>query len=182
MAKRATLAVPGPLGGLPGSGRTPKALQFKNYPKAIALLDDAIEPALKVLIEGLSATTFLTTKDGKIVLDEEGKQVEIPDKWYRLNCAVQLLKKAIPDKKIKEITGPEGGPIEVNISKREAVIGILRIIEDKSLEELRREIEDGSFKLSEPDKRAEIETQTTMEGETEEKETRDRSGEGDSSG
>jgi hypothetical protein len=138
-----TPAISGPLGGLPGSGRTPKALQFKNYPKAIALLDEAIEPAIKVLIEGLSATTNVYDKKGELI------EADVPDKWYRMNCAVQLLKKAIPDKKIKEITGAEGGPIEVNVNKREAVLGVLQILESKTLEELQREIEgDAPFSLS----------------------------------
>lgn len=155
-----TPVVSGPGGGLPGSGRTPKALMFKNYPQAIAKLDEGILPAIQVLIDGLKATTNVYSKDGTLV------EANVPDKWYRMNCAVQLLKKAIPDKKIKEITGAEGGPIEVNVNKRETVFNILQVLESKSLEELRQEIEDGNFQLSEPDGRAAITTEATVEGET----------------
>lgn len=174
VTKETTLAVRGPGGGLPGSGRTPKALQFKNYPKAIKLLDDNVEEALNVLIDGLRST--------HMVQRGENNWVEEPDKWFRYNCAIQLLKKAIPDKKIKEITGPEGGPVEVNVNKREAVLNILSILESKSMEELRQEIEDGSFKLSEPDRGREIETEATVEREERKETVGAGSGEGNSSG
>jgi hypothetical protein len=168
--KNNTPAISGPLGGLPGSGRTPKALMFKNYPQAIKMLDEGLLDAIQVLKDGLKATTNVYSKDGTLV------EENVPDKWFRYNCAIQLLKKAIPDKKIKEITGPEGGPVEVNINKREAVLSILQIIEDKPLEELRREIEDGSFQLSQSDRRREIEAEEEMEGEAKEERTRIRSG------
>lgn len=158
-----TPAVKGPGGGLPGSGRTPKALMFKNYPQAIAKLDEGIIPAIQVLLDGLKATTNIYSKDGTLV------EADVPDKWYRMNCAVQLLKKAIPDKKIKEITGAEGGPIEVNINnKRENVLAIINYLDNMSLEELRQRAEDGDIQVSEPAGRTAIETQATVEGKTEE--------------
>ena len=78
----------GPGGGLPGSGRTPKALQMQNYKKVIKLLDDSAEDAIKVLIDGL----------------------EDDDKYYRFNCACVLLKKIIADKK-----PPKSGSLDVDI-------------------------------------------------------------------
>ena len=59
----------------PNSGRKPIEKRLSNYEKAVKMLDDNVESALKVLIDGL--------KDS--------------DKNYRFRCSELILKKAIPD-------------------------------------------------------------------------------------
>jgi hypothetical protein len=79
-----------------GSGRKPVEKRLTNYAKAIRLLDDNIESALQVVIDGLK---------------DENKQ-------YRLKCAEILLKKSLPDK--KEIAGADGSPILVEVVLKDA--------------------------------------------------------------
>lgn len=126
----------GPMGGLPGGGRTPKALQLKNYEKALNLLDNNIEKALNVLINGLEST----------MINDRGQ--EIPDKYYRFNCACVLIKKVLPDKKSKEISTPNNKPLSLEIVDRRKIIhDIARELDEMDFDELKRESEKGTFKL-----------------------------------
>jgi len=77
----------------PNSGRKPIEKRLSNYEKAIKMLDDSVEDALQVLIDGLDSD----------------------DKNYRLRCAEILLKKSIPDKNRQEVTGEDGEAIEHTI-------------------------------------------------------------------
>lgn len=77
-----------------GAGRKPRSERLSNYDKALKLLDDSIEKALQVLIDGL---------------DDENKQ-------YRIRCAELLLKKALPDK--IELGGKDGEPLQLEISNK----------------------------------------------------------------
>jgi hypothetical protein len=116
----------GPMGGLPGGGRTPKALQLKNYEKALNLLDNNIEKALNVLIDGL---------------DDD-------DKYYKFNCACVLIKKVLPDKKSKEISTPNNKPISLEIVDRRKIIhDIARALDETDFDELKKQSEKGTFKL-----------------------------------
>lgn len=137
--------IPAPTGDYTlGSGRTPKALQLKNYSKILRLLDDSAEDALKVLTDGLS--------------DE--------NPWVRIRCAETILKKYIPDKKIKELTGPGGGPVQIaNIDQREAVINIINILDELDLDDVKKKAKDGSIRLLETDEGREREAEGPVEKE-----------------
>lgn len=74
----------------PGAGRKRIHEQLTNYGRALSLINDHIEDALNVLIEGL----------------------QDKDKWYRKACAELLLKKAIADKKQNEHLGGKGSGID----------------------------------------------------------------------
>lgn len=96
-----------------GAGRKVRAQKMTNYNKALKILDDHIEDALYVLIEGLSDK----------------------NKYYRFKCAELMLKKSLPDKKATEHTGKNGGPIEVtDVSAKQieaAVAEVEAIIDEK---------------------------------------------------
>lgn len=140
MAKKSAI-IKGPGGGLPGAGRTPKAMQLKNYSVVLNLLDDSVEEAFDVIKEGL--------KDENV--------------WVRIRCAEMILKKYLPDKKIKEIGGIGGGPIEVtNIDRRAAVITMVNILDEIGIEELKEKASDGDFRLFEDDAGAEGEKEEEM--------------------
>jgi len=122
----------------------PLAQQYKNTGKAISLLDDAVVQAIEVLVAGLS--------------DD--------DKYYRFNCACTILKKVVPDKKRKEISGPNGNPIDIDIvDKRQAVNSVVSILDEISIDELKAKASDGSFRLLEPDTGTKTEKTCPVEGE-----------------
>lgn len=132
--------VKGAGGGLPGGGRTPKALQMKNYEKAIKMLDDNVEEILGVLIDGLHD----------------------PDKYYRFNCAAVLLKKIIPDKKIKQVVGEGGGPVKFEITdKRANILEIVGVLDSMGMDEMKRRFDDAGERIFDAEYR-------TEEGEEEE--------------
>lgn len=122
----------------------PLAEQFKRKNKAISLLDNAVEQAVNVLVDGLS--------------DD--------DKYYRFNCACTLIKKVIPDKRRQEISGPGGQPIHIDVvDKRAAVNSVVSILDEISIDELKAKASDGSFRLLEPDTGTETEASFRVEGE-----------------
>ncbi|MFW9871966.1 MAG: hypothetical protein ACFFG0_02615 [Candidatus Thorarchaeota archaeon] len=135
----------GPMGGLPGSGRTPKALQLKKYKKVLQLLDDSVEEAFQVLRDGLRNK----------------------DPYMRLRCAEIILKKYLPDKKVKELTGPGGGPIELsnNVDKRTQIINIVNILDEIESDDLKKKVENGNFRLLEDDSRGEESKEERVEEE-----------------
>jgi len=143
MSKK-TEIIKGPGSCLPGVGRTPKALQLKNYSTVLKLLDDSVEDAFKVIKDGLK--------------DKEP--------WVRLRCAEIILKKYLPDKKIREIGGIGGGPIQItNTDKRAAVITIVNILDEMGIDDLREKAKNGDFRIFDVDGRAENEQEKTMGGE-----------------
>jgi hypothetical protein len=83
-------------GARPNSGRKPIEQRLTNYGKAIRMLDDNVEAALQVVIDGLKSESAA----------------------YRLKCAELLLKKSMPDK--KEIAGADGGPMLVEVITKDA--------------------------------------------------------------
>jgi hypothetical protein len=116
-----------PTGGPLGGGRPPRSLQLKNYDKALNLLDNNIEEALNVLINGLR--------------DD--------DKYFRFNCACVLIKKVLPDKKSKEISTPNNKPISLEITdKRKLVDNIVKIIDGMSLEDVKNATGKKIFNMS----------------------------------
>ena len=80
-------------GKRPNSGRKPVEKRLSNYQKAIRMLDENVENALQVLIDGL--------------YDK--------DMNYRLRCAELLLRKSISDKTNIELTGEDGEPVQHRI-------------------------------------------------------------------
>ena len=139
--------VRGPGGGLPGAGRPPKSLQLKNYEKVLKILDKNAEKALMVLVNGLEA------------VNENGD----PDKWMRYQCAVAILKKVLPDKKSKEVTGKNGNPIEVNVvDRREAVLNIVNILDNMDLKDVKEKAKDEDFRLLESTRRRDIEAEAQV--------------------
>jgi hypothetical protein len=111
-------------------------LKLKNYQLVIEKLDGCVEQAMDTII-GL--------------LDDK-------DPYVRLRSAELIIKKYLPDKKIKEITGPEGGPVQINIDKREAILQVVGQLDRIGYEELRESARDGNFNLLRPDSGGEGET------------------------
>lgn len=133
----------GPFGGTPGQGRPPKAKQLQNYDKALKLLDDNIEKALGVLIDGLEATRDVYSKDGKTLIREG-----IPDYYYRFNCACVLIKKVLPDKKSKEVTGPGGTelPPTTVIDNRKVMFNFVDALDKMDIDDIKEVKNSEDFK------------------------------------
>ena len=110
-----------------GAGRTPKALQLKKYEYVLKRLDDNTEHILDVLFKLLDST----------------------DENMQLRVAEMLLKKIIPDRKIKEIVGADGGPVQVqqNVDIRQMVINVKDVLDDLDIGEVKEKTEDGNFKI-----------------------------------
>ena len=113
-----------------------KQLKLKNQEKALKLLDDHIEEAIQVLIDGLTAE----------------------DKWFRFNCACTLIKKVLPDRK-SHAGDTETDRITAPVDKRTLVFNIVNVLDEIGFEDLRQRTQDGSFRLSEHDSRGKGETQ-----------------------
>jgi hypothetical protein len=137
----------GPMGGVIGGGRTPKALQLQNYEKGLKLLDDNIEAALNVLIDGLTATKTIYNKEGNIV------EKDVPDNYFRFNCACVLVKKVFPDKKSKEISGPGGQPLPPStvIDRRKVTMNVINVLDELDIDDIKKAQEQGDFKLLKKD-------------------------------
>lgn len=115
------------IGGQLGAGRPPKALQLKNYEKALKFLDDTVEEALQVIKDDLHH----------------------PDAYVRIRCAELILRKYIPDKKIKEISGKDGGPIELtNVNKHQLTMEILDSLDSMEIDEIKEQVKANKFYLS----------------------------------
>ena len=114
-----------------GAGRPSKAQQLKNYKKALASLDDHIMEALDNLYE--------------LMYDD--------DKYVRLRAIEIVIKKVIPDKKIKEIVGADGGPVQINqnIDVRALVLDAVEALDSIDLKELQERSISGSTKILESD-------------------------------
>ena len=112
-----------------GAGRTPKALQLKNYEKVLKKLDDNIDDVMDTLLN---------------LLHHE-------DPYVQIRVAELLLKKYLPDKKIKEITGAGGGPVQINqnIDIRSATLQAVAVLDSMGLEQIREQSETGRFKIIE---------------------------------
>lgn len=136
----------GPLGGAPGQGRPPKHKQLQNYDKVLKILDDNAEKIINTLVKGLDAE--------KVIYDKNGQYVDtVPDNYYRFNCATVLLKKILPDKKTKEITGPGGKelPPTTVIDNRKVTMTIVDRLDEMSFDELKEAQDKGEFKLLKKD-------------------------------
>ena len=135
-----------------------KQLKLKNQEKALKLLDDHIEDAIQVLIDGLKDT----------------------DKWFKFNCACTLIKKVLPDKKSHALD-PEMGKMIAPVDKRTLVFNIVNVLDEIGFEDLRQRTQDGSFRLSELDSRGKGETQRDIFAEEDNADGRQGSGEDQSS-
>jgi hypothetical protein len=139
--------VKGPGGGLPGGGRTPKALQMQNYKKVIKLLDDNAEEAINVLIDGL-------TDD---------------DKYYRFNCACVLLKKIIPDKKPPKESGIDIDIENFNVNinnidnRRADILNMVDMLDSMGFDEMKKRLDNGSERVFNAEFRTEEGEEETMD-------------------
>jgi len=110
-----------------GGGRTPKALQLQKYEHVIKRLDGCIDDVMDELIE----------------------MIHHPDPNIRLRVCEMLLKRYVPEKKVKEIVGAGGGPVQVNqnIDIHAQVASVVQALDSMGLEEIRRQSENEAFKL-----------------------------------
>ena len=134
----------GPIGNKPPvpKPKTPKPADFRNYEKALKLLDDSVEDAIDVFRKGLKDT----------------------DKWYRFNCASVILRKVVPDRKIKEVVGDKNRPISIEFTdRREAIIATIDMLDDMDLDDLLKKAGNGSNRILEAEYRAEGEKTGEME-------------------
>jgi len=110
-------------------------LKRKNKEKQLLLQEEAID-----LVHNYLADAVQVLVDG--LYDE--------DKWVRIRSAETLLRKALPDKKTKEITGEGGGPIQIEEhDKRTAVINIIGILDELGFDELRERVANGRERVLE---------------------------------
>ena len=114
-----------------GAGRPPKALQLKRYDEVLKRLDDNIPHVLDRLFE----------------------LVDDPDPNIRMRVCEMLLRKYLPDKKVKEVTGSNGGPIQVSQTTdvRMLVIAAAGALDGLDIDTIRRKAADGNFRIIEPD-------------------------------
>jgi hypothetical protein len=156
----------GPVGGLLGGGRRPKALQLQNYEKVLKVIDQTAEEAVAVIREGL----------------------QHPDWNIKIRCAQIVLNKYIPDKKSKEVTGKDGGPIEVTaIHKRENIGKIMDMLDEEQEIIMEKLEKHGTFGIPESDtgptgeEETEVESQETIDSGGERPGESDSGTEGDQS-
>jgi len=104
-----------------------KAQKMKNYNLALKSLDDHVMEALDGLYE--------------LMRDD--------DKYVRLRAIEIVLKKVIPEKKIKEVVGADGGPIQVNnnIDIRALIFDAAAALDGIDLDDLRERSKNGSLKI-----------------------------------
>ena len=152
-----------------------KELKLKNQQKALEMLDDHIEEALQVLIDGLKSTTPKYDKDGNVI-------DEVPDKWFRYTCATTLIKKVLPDKKSFVGATPTEQKVLNYIDKRTEVFNIVNLLDELGFEDLRQRTQDGSFRLLEPVTTGERGKKTGVPGEESADSIGERSGSEESPG
>jgi hypothetical protein len=140
--------------------RSNKELQLQMQEEALQLVHNSLADAVAVLIDGL---------------DDE-------DPYIRIRCAEDILRKVLPDKKTKEVTGKGGGPIEIEeTDKRAAVLTIVGVLDELGFDELRerasgsQRIFEAEFKTEDKEKRRIPETEKADQG-------RERSGSDQSPG
>lgn len=106
--------------------RAVKIHKLQNQQKALASLDDHVMEALDGLYE--------------LMRDD--------DKYVRLRAIEIVLKKVIPEKKIKEITGANGEPIQVqnNIDIRQIVLHAAAELDNIDIDELIEASRSGNIK------------------------------------
>lgn len=108
-------------------GRTPKALQLQKYEHVLKRLDGCIDD----------------------VMDELIGMIHDPDPNIRLRVCEMILKRYIPEKKVKEIVGADGGPVQVqqNVDMRTAVLTVVGVLDEMGLDEIREKSADESFRI-----------------------------------
>lgn len=125
----------------PPTPKTPKPKDFKNYEKALEKLDNAIIKAINVFVDGLH--------------DE--------DKWYRYNCASVILRKVVPDRKIKEIVGDRDRPISFEFrDMTDAMEKAIEALDDMDIEMIQRD-KNASTRVFEPVPTGERDQEKEME-------------------
>ena len=88
-----------------------------------------------------------------LALDRLFELVEDEDKYVALRAVEIILKKVVPERKIKEIVGPDGGPVQVNqnIDQRSMVFNVINHLDTFDYDELkRRALDGGNITVLEP--------------------------------
>jgi hypothetical protein len=120
-----------------------KETQLILQEKALNRVHEILEEAIDVLVDGMG--------------DE--------DPYVRIRCAEDIIRKVLPDRKVKEITGDGGGPVRVEtIDKRAAIVGIVAVLDGMGFEELRQRVENGSKRIFDIDTTAEVCEETEVAG------------------
>lgn len=114
-----------------GAGRTPKALQLKRYEEVLKRLDDNIDHVLDTLFN----------------------LVDDPDPNIRMRVCEMILRKYLPDKKVKEVVGPDGGPVQISqtTDTRVLVLNVVETLDELDIDQIKKRSEDGSFRFIEVD-------------------------------
>jgi len=125
--KNKDVVVPRSIIALSEEQRSVKLHELKNQQKALESLDDHVMEAL----DGLY----------KLMQDE--------DKYVRLRAIEIVLKKVIPEKKIKQIVGADGGPVKVEqkLDIRSMIMTAAAELDTIDLEELTEASRNGSIKV-----------------------------------
>lgn len=131
----------GPVGAKPPAPKVPKPKDFKNYEKALGRLDGAVMDAIQVFVDGLKSD----------------------DPYYRYNCAAVILRKVVPDRKVKEIVGNRDRPISFEFTDmREAMENAIDALDEMDIEMIQKG-SDASRTVFEPLSRGETGTEKEME-------------------
>ena len=111
--------------------RAPKGTQLQKYEHVVERLDGCIDHVMDRLIE----------------------MVDDPDPNIRLRVCEMLLKRYIPEKKVKEIVGANGGPVQINQNTdiRQLTLSVVGVLDEFGLEEIREKSASGSFRLIDDD-------------------------------
>lgn len=127
--------------------KLPTKTQLQNYERVLKKLDSTAEEAIDVIRAGLNS----------------------PDWNIKIRCAQIVLNKYLPDKKTKEVTGKDGGPIEVtNTSKRALVLEIVDMLDEHDQDIIMERIEkNGTFAVPQSDSGSEIEEEREIRREAE---------------
>jgi hypothetical protein len=123
--KKHDIAVPKGILALNEEQRNTKIQELKNTQKALESLDDHV-------IEALDGLYSLMRDD---------------DKYVRLRAIEIVLKKVIPEKKIKQVVGPGGGPVQtqIKVDMRSIILNAAATLDSIDLEELTEASKNGSI-------------------------------------
>jgi hypothetical protein len=123
---KTNIPVPSSIVEMSEEARAVKIHKLKNQQKALASLDDHVMEALDGLYE--------------LMRDD--------DKYVRLRAIEIVLKKVIPEKKIKELVGPDGGPVQIqnNIDVRQIVLHAAAELDNIDIDELIEASRNGNIK------------------------------------
>lgn len=146
MSDQELAAMVGPKGGMVKYDTMLTERKLKNSDRAWEMLDENILNALQVVIDGLTS----------------------PDRYFKFRCAELLIRKVLPDKKEKQESPERSNSIHFNITdKRSAVLTIVNMLDEMSMDDIKKQVEDGSTKVFEPNPGPEGTEEAGLEEQTE---------------